>query len=121
MKYFCNFCGEQLRPGYSYTVECECKNCYLFFSKDGLVGYRFYFFEDGVDWCILKKPSEKDTFLFNRPNGTSWKVGKAHPEYDNYGLIDKPLISGKFNLIFDNGVPQVYKLFEKMKNLIVFS
>lgn len=121
MKYFCHYCGNQLRPGYNYTVECNCRNCYLFFNKDGLAAYRFYFFEGGSDWCILKKPSDKNSFLFEKHRNSFGRYdGDPHQEYVPYA-DENAMVKGNFTILFDNGVPQVYKLFEKMKNLVVFS
>jgi len=81
----------------------------------------FIFFEDGVDWCILKKPSDKNSFLFeNNRNSFGRFDNNPHQEYVPF-TDETALVKGNFTILFDNGVPQVYKLFEKMKNLVVFS
>jgi hypothetical protein len=99
-----------LTPGTSYTLECECGNCNLGFDRTGKVDhFKITFFEKGKDIFLLKdKYSEAITY------GTGRGIWKPY--------MDKPIMQVNVALQFsDDGVPQVYTLWEKLNKLIVFS
>lgn len=110
MKYKCHYCGEHLKPGVSFTLECECGNCSLGFHRDGSVeSFRLTFFEKGADIFLVKdKYSDKVS------------LGKGKAMFRPY--MQQTIIEVPVKLNFDQeGMPQVYTLWEKLSKLVIFS
>lgn len=107
MKYKCHYCGEILSNGYHYSLECfNCENCKIAFDKNGeITFYHFKFFEDGKDYVMSKLKGSSRVYLIDNTRFLKRKY-----------LID--VIS---QLQIEDGMPQVYKLFEKLKKYILFS
>jgi len=110
MRYKCHYCGKLLVPGVSYTLECSCGNCNLGFDRTGKVDhFKIVLFEKGKDIFLVKdRHSESMTYGFGK--------GFFKP------FMDKVVMQVAVTLQFDEeGTPQVYKLWEKLNKLIVFS
>jgi hypothetical protein len=100
--YCCHFCGKDLVPGERYTLECSCGSCHLSFDRVGeLISYKCDIYEDGKLITISRHKFDKSPYCQGR--GLYWNSG-----------IDVPLI-------FEDGMPQVEKLYHKMKKLVIFS
>lgn len=110
MRYKCHYCGEYLKPGVNFTLECDCGNCSLGFNKSGQVE-TFYltFFEKGLDIFLVKsKYSDKVTL------GKGKSISRP---YMQQAIIEVPV-----QLNFDKeGMPQAYSLWEKLSKLVIFS
>lgn len=110
MKYKCHFCGENLKLGQRYTFECDCGNCNLGFDRHGeLNRFHLVIFEKGKD-LIFDKEMYSDAIIYGE--GQGW----------NKPYMNKVILQVKVPVQFDeNGMPLVYKLWEKLNKLIIFS
>lgn len=105
-KYKCHWCNEDLQNGISYSLECKkCKFCCMSFDKYGHIDkYIFRLFENGKDYQIYQNT-----------------YGKAHICIrDKYGNYFQPLMNADMKLEFKDGIPQVYKMFEKFMTYLTF-
>jgi hypothetical protein len=113
MKIKCHWCGEPLKNGANYSLECECGSCSISFNRKGIpTAYLFKLFEQGKDYCIYKSSYSKETCL---------AIANGKILFENKPWSLKNLIMVQTDLQFENGMPQVYRLFEKLKTYIVFS
>ena len=100
--YSCHYCGRSLVPGERYTLECSCRSCHLSFDRTGnLTSYKCDIYEDGKLITVSRYRYDRYTH-FN---------GKGINLTSN---LDIPLT-------FENGMPQVEKLYHKVKKLVIFS
>lgn len=99
--YACHYCGKSLIAGERYTLECSCRLCNLSFDKAGnLVSYKCDIYEDGKLITVTKHKFDRYTYF----------QGRGINLINN---LDIPLT-------FENGVPQVEKMYHKMKKLVIF-
>ncbi len=104
MIYKCHWCELPLKPGINSTLECSCGHCSISFHSNGNVSsYKFHIFEDNKNY-LIESYHGKDIRLYQK---------------NKYNVVR--LLDIESNLEFENGIPQVYKLFNKMKNLLLFS
>jgi hypothetical protein len=121
MRYKCHYCGEFLKPGLHYTLECECGNCNLGFEKTGQLDcFQVAFFEKGKDIFLFKSKHDKNIFYgFKKYSSSLSKIG---PFSKSVYAIPEIILQVDTALQFDEeGVPQIYKLWEKLDKLKVFS
>lgn len=106
MKYKCHFCEKVLGNGVFYTLECECGNCSILFDKMGNISsYLFSFFDEkGKYYNIIKSQIETGTTLYV---GQWFKL--------------KHVITIDLTVPIEDGMPQVYKFFEKLQKYVLFS
>ena len=110
MRYKCHYCSQYLVPGITYMLECKCGNCNLGFDRSGKVDqFKIIFFEKGKDVVFVKdKYNECITYGTGRSFWKPW--------------MQKQIMQVNVALQFsDDGVPQVYTLWEKLNKLIAFS
>jgi hypothetical protein len=106
MRYKCHYCGAYLKPGSRYTLECECDNCSIGFSKDGEVdSFSLKLFEKGKDIYLMKDKRSTDVrYIINK--AASWKE----------------LLQVTAKLSFsEDGIPQAYALWDKLRTYVIFS
>lgn len=123
MRYKCHYCSEFLKPGMNYTLECDCGNCNIGFEKSGKVNsFLVAFFEKGKDFFLLKsKDSEKISYGYKKGLYIEKPMDKS-PFFKSYFLQSEFVLQVETSLQFDEeGVPQVYKLWEKLDKLKAFS
>lgn len=110
MKYKCHYCGEYLKPGIQFTLECECGNCSLGFDRSGEINnFQLTFFEKGHDIFLVKDKWSENVFY-----GKGRSISKP---YMQQIVLQIPI---KLN-INEEGIPQAYSLWEKLNKLVIFS
>ncbi len=107
----CHWCGQSLSNGFKYSLECafdEC--CKLSFNKEGFVSaFEVLFIGDRKEYKIRGGKFGIDLSV----------KGKRGYFYPVYFLSDKQMPSVILEIV--EGVPQVEKLFNKLKTYVVFS
>lgn len=111
MKIKCHWCGQPLSNGFRYSLECtfdEC--CKLSFNKEGLVSaFEVCFIGDRKEYKIRGGK-------FGIDLSVKGKRGYFYPVY----FLSEKQIPGVI-LDITEGLPQVEKLFNKLKTYVIFS
>lgn len=123
MRYKCHYCSAFLKPSANYTLECDCNNCSLGFEKSGNVdSFLLALFEKGKDIFLLKsKDSDKVSYGYKKAVSVTDHHYKS-PFNKSFYFQSEFVLQVETSLQFDEeGVPQVYKLWERLDKLKVFS
>lgn len=110
MRYKCHYCGKFLRPGSKFMLECECNNCALNLAPNGEINeFQLTFFEGGKDILIFKSKYS---------NNVTYGIGRNLYRTN----LEKIILELPVQLTIDSdGMPEAYKLWSKLKNLVIFS
>lgn len=115
VKFKCHWCGEILKNGLSFTLECDnCHFCSIKFDRAGEpVSYIFNIIENGKEYRI-EKPFLSSIWTNKEIKRLVMLTIKKHGYYEI-------LFKAKVKLEFEDGVPQVSKMLNKFKIYNTFS
>lgn len=114
IKFKCHWCEEILKNGEIYSLECKnCDSCKIKFDRSGkVVSFIFDVIENGKIYQLDKPLSSRYA-----PKNIRQQVN-LYIKKNGYNLI---LFQAEANLEFKDGIPQVQKMFNKLKIYNTFS